>query len=100
MNPLTETHNFYFRARYEPDYEICLKSDLDRWLTDRFSLFHESSGKYHTNEIHHRDWALKTVDMKEMEVAYRFGEFLIGNNPDLMHYSDGVKVLTWGKERI
>lgn len=92
-------HNYYIKARYKPDNGICLKSDLDRWLTDRFSLYHEMSGTIYSNDIHHRDWPLKTVAMEEMEMAYRYGDFLIGNDPDLAHYSDGIKVLTWGKKR-
>jgi uncharacterized protein len=88
---------FYLKTRYNQGIDVSAKTDLDRWLTDRFTLFHELSGDIFSHDIHHRDWPLKTLKIETFEINYRFVDLLISNYADLYHYSDGVQVPTWGK---
>jgi uncharacterized protein len=88
---------FYVRAMYNPGADLTEKNEIDRWLTDRFCLFHELSGKIFSHDIHHQDWPLRTPQIKTFEVNYRYKDLLIKNSADLYHYSDGVQVPTWGK---
>jgi len=90
-------HLFYLKSRYNKGTDISAKTDLDRWLTDRFTLYHELSGEIFSRDIHHRDWPLKTLNIETFEINYRFMELLISKGADLYHYSDGVQVPTWGK---
>jgi uncharacterized protein YqjF (DUF2071 family) len=88
---------FYLKSSFHPGDEIEPKNELDKWLTDRFCLFHEVSGKIYRRDIHHDDWDLKPVEISSFEINYRFKELLIKDRADLFHYSDGVQVPTWGK---
>jgi uncharacterized protein YqjF (DUF2071 family) len=90
----------YLKAAYNQGRSIDEKNLNDRWLTDRFCLFREISGEVYSNDIHHRDWPLKRVDIVSLEVNYRFGDLLIDSNPNLSHYSDGVQVEVWGKKKV
>jgi uncharacterized protein len=76
-------------------------SDDDRWLTERYVFFQESKEGYISElEVHHLQWPLGEVRLNECVVKYdRFGS-LIKGQPDLIHFSPGVQVLTWGKNRL
>jgi len=91
--------NFHLRTTYEPQHNTFIRSALDRWLTDRFCLFHELSNKIFSHDIHHQDWPLQTVDIKMLDVHYQFREVLIAGKADLYHYANGVQVATWGKRK-
>lgn len=92
-------HLSYLKAVYSAGESVQEKSTLDRWLTDRFCLFRELSGNIYSNDIHHQDWPLKRIEVRSLEVNYRFGDLLINGNAGLCHYSDGVQVATWGKSK-
>lgn len=88
---------FYLRVRYKPGEFITDKTDLDKWLIERYSLFHELSGNIFCNDIHHYAWPLKKVEIDTLYLRYRYGNIIIDRKADLYHYSPGVNVLTWGK---
>ena len=90
-------HLFYLKSEYNKGTDILAKTDFDKWLTDRFTIFHELSGEIFSHEIHHRDWPLKTLTIESFEINYRFMDLLISKDADLYHYSEGVQVPTWGK---
>ena len=91
--------NFHLHAKYKPGHTILVKSPLDRWLTDRFCLFHELSNNIYSHDIHHQDWPLKTVDIKALDVQYQFKGVVVNSRADLYHYADSVQVPTWGKRK-
>jgi uncharacterized protein len=95
--------NKEFRDEIDIEYEIknkiLNKSELDQWLTERYALF-QNNGK-HTiieYEIHHYEWPLYGASLKRNHIRYdRFGS-LIHKEPEHLHYSSGVEVLTWGRQ--
>jgi uncharacterized protein YqjF (DUF2071 family) len=91
--------NFHLHAEYKPEHSTSDKSVLDRWLTDRFCLFHELSNNIYSHDIHHQDWPLEMVDIRTLDLQYQFKEIVINRRADLYHYADGVQVPTWGKRR-
>lgn len=96
-NPATDDH---FLIDFSPDKRAAEKSGLDKWLTERYAL-HQDSGKFINEfEVHHIEWPVQDIAIKELKVFYpRFGKLLSGI-PQLQHYSPGVQVLAWGKKKI
>ena len=91
--------NSYLYTEYKPGHPMSVKSPLDKWLTDRFCLFHELSNNIYSHDIHHQDWPLRSVDIKMLDLQYRFKEIVINRQADLYHYAEGVQVPTWGKRK-
>jgi uncharacterized protein len=82
---------------------IAHKKDIDkrdRWLTERYVFFQDSKGYINELEIHHPEWPLGEVILNECVVKYDRFSSLISGQPDLVHFSPGVQVLTWGKNRL
>lgn len=74
------------------------KTELDKWLTERYALFQDSEKSINEFEIHHLEWSINEIDIKKMDLSYpRFGQ-LVKNEPDRINYSEGVKVIAWGKQ--
>lgn len=76
------------------------KTILDKWLTERYVLFQDTKASINEFEIHHIEWPIKKLDLKEVEVKYNRFKKLLKNIPDVQHYSPGVQVIAWDKKRI
>ena len=76
------------------------KSDLDKWLTEKYALFQDYQNALIKYEIHHSEWPLNKIEIKNFDIRYDRFASLINNKPDLVHYSDGVQVIAWDKEHI
>lgn len=76
------------------------KTDIDRWLTERYALFQETKNFINEYEIHHQEWPIREAIIEKIELHYPRFEKLIGRKPDLVNYSEGVKVIAWGKKKI
>lgn len=76
------------------------KSNLDKWLTERYALFQDSKTSINEFEIHHLEWNIKELEVEKLKVIYSRFNKLINDKPDKIQYSDGVQVLAWGKKRI
>lgn len=77
------------------------KTELDKWLTERYALFQDAAGGASINEfkIHHVQWPMYELDIKEVQLNYpRFWK-LLNNTPDRKHYSTGVQVIAWDKKK-
>lgn len=86
--------------KYEVGQQLKEKTDLDRWLTERYALFQDTETSINEFEIHHVEWPTYEIDLQEIEIDYpRFNKFL-NNFPDRTHYSTGVQVIAWDKKRI
>ena len=79
--------------------ELKLKTELDRWLLERYALFHKTKKSIIKYEIHHLEWPMNNIDIRKLDVNYSRFENLIVGSANQTHYSRGVKVLAWGKER-
>ncbi|MFT4602863.1 MAG: hypothetical protein ACI857_003050 [Arenicella sp.] len=73
--------NNEFQIEFKIGKSVTQKTDLDKWLTERYALFQDSGNSMNEFEIHHIEWAIHEVDLKKNEVNYLkkihfFGELL------------------------
>lgn len=95
--------NTEFNDSFDIDYKIGEqlknKTELDLWLTERYALFQNTDKAINEFEIHHIEWPINHLDIKNITVNYkRFGK-LLNNEPDKIGYSKGVEVVAWGKKK-
>ncbi|WP_378173305.1 YqjF family protein [Aquimarina sp. SS2-1] len=98
----TSTNEHYgdsLKIDYKIGKEQNTKSTLDIWLTERYALFQDSKENINEYEIHHPEWSLQDIEIKNLMIQYPRFETLLENNPDKMCYSKGVKVLAWGMQK-
>lgn len=98
-NSFIQSSNKQFQDRLEVSYahgsNINTPSDLDIWLTERYALFQDHKESILSYDIHHYRWPLQKINLIELDIDYqRFDKLLVGN-PNLIHYSTGVQVLSW-----
>lgn len=91
---------FEFEIGYKIGHIIRNKTDLDRWLTERYCLYFDKNEKNYRYDIHHKPWDLYEVEIDNFVIEYKIGNILLNRKPDLMHYSKGVEVISWNKEII
>ncbi|WP_121666199.1 YqjF family protein [Mesonia aquimarina] len=77
--------------------ELTEKTELDKWLTERYALFQDTDDSINEFEIHHLEWQINEIDIQKLELNYPRFEKFINERPSKIHYSKGVKVLAWGK---
>ena len=95
-----EAYGDEFMVNYEPKKRIDDKTELDVWLTERYALFQDTPKSVNKFEIHHLPWDLQKTAIDKLKVNYSRFNFLLKENPDLIHYSEGIQVVAWGKETI
>lgn len=92
-------YNDKLKVKYQVGGEKTDKTELDRWLTERYALFQDTQNSINEFEIHHLEWPLNEIEIIQLELNYpRFNVFF-KNQPDRAHYSKGVKVIAWGKKK-
>jgi uncharacterized protein len=80
--------------------DIKEKSEIDKWLTERYALFQDDAkGNINEFEIHHVEWPIFKVDFSNIELSYDRFSKMIDNKPHLTHYSSGVQVVAWEKRK-
>lgn len=85
---------------YAAGEETVKKTPLDKWLTERYALHQDAGKAIHEFEVHHVEWPVQLVKITKLDLSYpRFNSLLFGK-PALQHYSAGVQVLAWGKEKL
>ena len=82
---------------YRTKNKMYQKNKTDKWLTERYAVFQEHKNRLIEYDVHHVEWPLEQIDIKKLNIKYTKFNDLINNQPDRMHYSEGVKVLTWDK---
>lgn len=92
--------NFFLHLQYETKEGTVKKDLLDHWLTERYTLFHQAGDQIVGNHIHHRPWPLNEIHITHFKANYQFGNLILNMPAEKFHYSPGVKVLTWGKEKF
>jgi uncharacterized protein len=91
----------YLDAEFEIKDEIEHKTELDKWLTERYCLYFDKGNRYYRYDIHHKEWKLKKIEIRQLKLNYRISDMnLSGRQPTLTHYSDGVKVLAWKRHEM
>ncbi len=98
----SENANLGERLKIECEVKSILeeKSDLDKWLTERYALFQHNGTSVNQFEIHHIEWPVYRLELGEIEIDYPRFRSILSPKPDLWHYSPGVQVVAWGKEAI
>ena len=89
----------WIKVVYETGTGIKERTELDKWLIERYALYQDSKNSINEFEIHHLEWPIREIDIKSLEMNYpRFGK-LFGEKPNKVHYSRGVRVIAWGKNK-
>ncbi len=84
---------------------IRTKSALDSWLTERYCLYLDRGNKLIRYEIHHSEWKLYHIDLQKFiidpsvlsTINPGLRNLPLVGKPDMMNYSEGVKVLAWSR---
>ncbi|MFC5625827.1 YqjF family protein [Algoriphagus winogradskyi] len=96
-----QSRNSEFNDRLDIEFtigkELKEKTELDKWLTERYALFQDTDDSINEFEIHHLEWPINEIDIQKLELNYPRFQKLINEKPNKIHYSRGVKVLAWGK---
>ncbi|MCP9768542.1 DUF2071 domain-containing protein [Lacihabitans sp. LS3-19] len=100
IHSVNNTFEESLKIEYQLSENVNEKSDLDKWLTERYALFQDADLKINSFDIHHLEWPLKAIEVSYFKLNYNRFENLIGNTPDKIQYSKGVKVLAWGKKQL
>ncbi|MEC4052539.1 DUF2071 domain-containing protein [Myroides odoratimimus] len=98
---LNEKKRFFLKLEYQKGEKVKDKTTLDLWLTERYCLYvyvHEELFRY---QIHHKEWPIRTIKFDTMEFDYSIGDLhLTEADVIAQHYSKGVVVVSWDKEKI
>lgn len=92
---------FQLDTEFEIQQTVEYKTELDKWLTERYCLYFDKDNKFYRYDIHHKEWQIKPIDVKQLTIHYKTGHLsLSGKLPTLTHYSDGVKVIAWRRQKV
>jgi uncharacterized protein len=92
--------DFYLDTEFEVKEHRTEKTTLDKWLTERYCLYLDNDEIVYRYDIHHKEWEIKNIDIKKLNLNYRIDDINLTSKPDLTHYSDGVKVVAWPRTKI
>lgn len=96
--------NAEFNDKLDLEYSIASelqdKTELDKWLTERYALFQDTATSINSFETHHLEWPIHELELKSLELDYPRYAKLLKNGPAKMQYSPGIKVIAWGKEKM
>jgi len=88
----------YLQLAFKVGKEIENKSEIDKWLTERYTLFQDSNSSINEFEIHHIEWPLYEIDFNEIQIEYQRYSNLLNTFPNRKSYSSGVQVIAWDKK--
>jgi uncharacterized protein len=88
-------------VNYSPSSGWINKTALDNWLMERYFAYQEDGGKLFRYPIHHVEWPLQPVSVETNTFKYSYrGLHLSHQDITLAHYSEGVNMLNWAKEKV
>jgi len=91
----------HLHIQYSVDHVDTPKTDLDRWLTERYCLYNKTDSGLFRFDIHHEEWKLDKLILNETSINYRIGDFnLAPSTIHCVHYSKGVDVVAWKKVQL
>lgn len=92
---------FRLNAEFEVKEKVSDKTELDKWLTERYCLYFDQDRELYRYDIHHKEWEIKNINIKSLNVNYKISEIdLNERQPNLTHYSDGIRVIAWKRQKI
>lgn len=93
--------SFRMDVEFDIKEEIKEKKPFDKWSTERYCLYLERKGQLYRYDVHHKEWGLKNASLTRAAVYYKIGDMVLGDsNPDAIHYSEGVEVIAWQKQKL
>lgn len=93
--------HYFIDTEFEIQSSITNTSELDKWLTERYCLYFDKDENFYRYDIHHQAWDINNVVLKKLSLNYPIGKLNLSDSlPDLAHYSAGVKVLAWSRQKI
>lgn len=96
----SEKYGFQFYLNFKLESSPIEKDPLTTWLSDRFRLYVKTSGIISRIDVHHHPWILSTLNIRYIKLNYMVGGWpLSRQTPNLAHFSNGVKVVTWHKTK-
>ncbi|HEU0135813.1 MAG TPA: DUF2071 domain-containing protein [Flavobacterium sp.] len=98
LGNVNDKHFFY--TKYLSLECLSNKSNLDKWLTERYCIYHKDENTLYKYNVHHEEWQLKNLKAKKVHLHFQKGNLILNNcKPDVKHYSPMLKVISWGKEK-
>ena len=92
--------NFTLLADFHAGMSVKHKTELDLFLTERYCLYLEENNQLFRYEIQHLPWKINQLELDFLNIDYQINDLVIDSRPDLVHYSEGVQVVAWEKEKI
>lgn len=87
----------HFKVDYQKGEFIPRKTELEIWLTERYSLFNKTAnGKIVQFDVYHKEWPLTQLNITNLQCNYKQLEPLFSNTPFMTHYSSGLQVYIYG----
>jgi uncharacterized protein YqjF (DUF2071 family) len=90
----------HFSTNFQLGEDQPVRSEFDKWLTERYALFQDGAAGINKFEIHHLEWPTKDITVQNLKYDYPRFNHLFSGAPDKIQYSTGVKVLAWDKEKL
>ena len=98
-----QSHNVEFGDRLDIEFtrggEQNEKTELDKWLAERYALFQDTQEHINEFEIHHLEWPIDKIVLHHLDVHYPRFTRLVHGEPAKTQYSKGVQVIAWGKTK-
>jgi len=91
---------FSLSADYHIGMEIKHKNELDLFLTERYCLYLNKGNNLFRYEIQHIPWKLNQLELDYLQLDYKLGNLILDSNPNFIHYSVGVQVVAWKKQKL
>ena len=103
QNGIYKSINKEFNDQLDVEFELgksqTEKTEVGKWLTERYALFQDTKDSINEFDIHHLEWPTQKIELKKLKVDYSRFKNLITNKPNLTHYSKGVQVIAWNKNK-
>lgn len=100
LEALNKQYDDILNIKYSLGRDLINKTKLDRWLTERYALFQDTVNTINEFEIHHLEWPINEINITTLDLNYSRFHKLLNNKPKIVHYSRGVKVIAWGKNKL
>ncbi len=93
------THDGAPEGRFAASYRgtgPAQRSDLERWLTERYCLYTEKDGRVFRGDIHHRPWPLEEgeAEIETLDMT-RLLDLDLPRTQPLVHFADRIDVVGW-----
>lgn len=95
------SRNTFLEAEFKILPDAYKKTDLDRWLTERYCLYVDEGLYVYRYDVHHAEWEINDIQLNRLKLNYKVQQLVINEDmPDHANYSKGVKVVAWAKKII